>query len=148
MKDRALIEEMIVGTHARIRDIELAVWRKAGVQLALEMPELGPIDETADEMPWEIIEELWCPPLTDVAVRLLWAVAKRASDGEFVADTPGVAAICAAMDDEGLRNATGIAQEHVRTVLEKMGEALVEVVRAHSGVDIYIDRKPYRLRAE
>jgi hypothetical protein len=148
MDDRELIEEMIAGTHSRIREIAMAVCKKADEEVEQEMRKLGEtLEPLSDEDADTLIKWTWHAPLTDMAVHLIRAIAARATAGECIVDEISVAAACAKIADADLKRATGIPDEHLRTVLLKMGEALIDVARARGPIEIAIDRRPYRIRA-
>lgn len=148
MDEMELIEKLIDGTHTRIRETTRAVWKQADEQAEQVMRELGetPTPISAEDAE-KAIRWTWKAPLSELAVHLLRKIADMSLAGEFVADEASVAAACAAVNDADLIRATGIPNEYVRIVLEKMGAALLDVVRAHGPITLSIDRRPYRLRA-
>lgn len=154
MNGRELIQRVYDATITRIRDIDDFYRRAAAKELDEEIaagnwPELvgvpHPPPDPAREA--ELTRLLWGAILSDITVSLLWAIAPQATDGEFAVNEASVAAACATIKDDELKRDTGLRDEHVRPVLEKVAEALIEVVRAHGTIEIDIDRRPYRLRA-
>lgn len=154
MKDRDLIELIYEKTISRITDIREAVSREADEELRaqigrgdwpeLEGVEIGPMDP---ERETEIARFVWGAPLTDLAVHLMWGILAKAPDGEFVVDETSIAEVRAALDMDELKDSTGIADEHLGPVLERLAEAFIEIVRAHGTVETAIDGTPFRLVA-
>ena len=147
MDDMELIEKLIDGTHTRIREITQAFWKQADEEAERQMQALGETPRPiSDEDAEATVRWIWKAPLSEMAVHLLRMIAAKSLAGEFVADEASVASVCVAIRDATLIRATGI-HEPVRIVLEKMGEALIEVLRTYGPVAVSIDRRPYRLRA-
>ena len=154
MTDDELIAQVIAGTLPRIKDIRDAVSKEGDEELRRQIadghwPELvglplGPPSPTMEEATTRIV---WGAPLTDMAVQMLWAILSEAGGGVFIVNERRVAAACAAMDDGELKDATGIPDAHRRTVLDRMAEAFVELVRTRGPIDIAIDGTPIRLVA-
>ena len=154
MDDRELIEALYDGTIPRIKDIRDAVAKKADEDLqkridAGEWPMLVGLTPSRPDpaMEAEITRFVWGAPLADMAVQLIWSCQERAVNGTFVVDEASLAEVRAAIDVAELRGDTGIDAAHLPTVLEKMAEAFLEIVRKQGVIDLSVDGEPLVFRA-
>lgn len=153
MKDRALIDLVRDAAIPHLKDIGDFYSREgekfleeeiaAGDWPELEGVPLGPLDPESEAI---IAAVIWNASLTDICQSLLRTIVEQSTQpSHLVVSAASVAAACSAIDDAELRGHTGLQPEHVRPVLEKVGEALIEVVRAHCPIETVINRQPVSL---
>lgn len=150
MSDRKLIDQLIDATLPRINALTTRTFEHATKEVnaldaigsALGRP--PPNDPLLLPSP-ELLRSLWSAALSDTAVSLLWGVADRAQNGEFMCTSQAIAAVVDGIDRNELARETGVAADDLRFVLREMGEALHQLT-AKSTVEVMIDRRSITLR--
>jgi hypothetical protein len=150
---RLFVDELVTATLPGIQqladDVHRRAVREARTLDALSATLSGSSADESDSTPLSpvIIKEIWKAALSDVAVGLLWAIAARASNREFVCSRAAIEAAVDTIDREELARETGVPGDDLRFALAQMGTTLEALVGRRGTCEVSIDRQLFLLRS-